>query len=328
VLIKEHQVAERNLVVHITVGAIPQRVLDSMSRIGGVLEHMLTRGEEIRITETPSTLTDPGETYTTLLVSERVEVAIAPDRIEQDYFWYDIGSVETRLLQFYKESRRVMDAAVGQLTGLLGPELMHTMLHESRVLIEAEGKPSQPIPEFHAGEARASLTRTPEDLRCERLDQLDRILIRDFEGIGRWVSAASGEPDPVKRFFWAYAGLEVLTGLAVSLATSILTIRLASLDESLTEDLIRQLFYPLPEDDAKDPWRSAAFGFAAMAAAMGGREADADVRKFKRIQKFRNRIHGGRVDERVAEREAFDAMELLRRYSVQVSQALAAKRQV
>jgi len=143
------------------------------------------------------------------------------------------------------------------------------------------------------------------------------------ESLGRWFSAASNEVDPFKRFMWAYAGLEVLASKAESLFRDDIIAQISSAPaQGLTAMSARQLLYPVPSDDAKDPWRSIVFKFAALTVALGGESTDRDLEQFVRINKFRNRIHGQRIDEDLAETEASIAVDLLRKYGPKIAKRL------
>ena len=120
------------------------------------MEHLATRGDFIKVKETPLDWIDPTEVYTTVMVREQYGIAVNPGTAENEYFWYDFADVEVKCALFSKRSRPLMDAATGRLAGLLGPELIDTMLHESRVFIDGEGKPSQPVAEGRV--ARGNLT--------------------------------------------------------------------------------------------------------------------------------------------------------------------------
>jgi hypothetical protein len=120
---------------------------------------------------------------------------------------------------------------------------------------------------------------------------------------------ALAEKDSLRRFLFAYCGLEILANKFVSRNRGTL---LTELKKDLNNAPIDELVWPkMPDENA--PQHNLVFAFAAMATLVSRDTADSDTVSFRNIAKARNLLAHGDADalESLPGREAID---LLQRY--------------
>lgn len=237
--------------------------------------------------------------YTSIIISRPVDVKPDANRASSTYFWYDYDSA-IRVAATLEQSR---DLALEQLTSLLlqhlDASLLAQTLSHTRFYIETPGKPPCPIPQFSAGAVTVRRGRdiSSLDKQLATLNAATTVPEKDRTGIiaiSRFSMGQISEDDPFKRFMWCYAGLELAANKLYNALKSRLRSSLAIMAEErvITGAAVEELLWPVPDDSAKEPWRSIKFKFAVMALTLSPDTANEDVRTFHRINIYRNGIHG------------------------------------
>ncbi len=124
----------------------------------------------------------------------------------------------------------------------------------------------------------------------------------------RWLSAALMENDDLRRFVFAFAGLETLCTAAEKSARSRLLTGLSGADPALP---VKELLWPSKSDDFAD--RNLVFRFAAMATVYSSATAKVDVASFARINRARNDMFHG-SENSVDRNLSIECQSLLRKY--------------
>ena len=142
---------------------------------------------------------------------------------------------------------------------------------------------------------------------------------RLIESASRWLWAATAETkDTLRRFLFAYFGLEILANKCGKQYEEGLVERLSA---SLEGAPVRELFWPSPRD-ADSPWRNIVFRFTVVAMTFNPEGAADDVANFKRLAKERNDLaHGTAGDDAIEDLPANEAFRLLRAYLARVASA-------
>lgn len=127
----------------------------------------------------------------------------------------------------------------------------------------------------------------------------------------RWLSAALTEEDPLRRFQFAFFGLETLVN---KLAGQIKPLVIRELTTASGGLPMQQLMWPTPKD-ADSPWRNLTFKFAMLAVHVSSDTSGADVEEFQALAKRRNQLsHGDSSEDEVDTLPAWPAIDLLQRY--------------
>ncbi|ALE06262.1 hypothetical protein AL755_13655 [Arthrobacter sp. ERGS1:01] len=168
------------------------------------------------------------------------------------------------------------------------------------IYIGADGKGPTFVPRLEMGAPIVSVGREWAEISAGLLDQVvekARPLIelgdRAITAPARWLTAARREPDdPFRRFMFAFFGLEMLAAKFYKADGK----RTVKGIESTVNIPLTELFWPLPDDESRDPWRRTMFKFAIMAVALSDRARE-DIDSFRPLMKSRNEIaHGSNVD--------------------------------
>lgn len=134
----------------------------------------------------------------------------------------------------------------------------------------------------------------------------------DYKLIGQptsWLCAAMAEEDDhLRRFTFAFAGLELLATQSEKANRDALIAHMENLDSTLP---VRELFWPGTNEDLTT--RNVVFRFAAMAVLYSPDSSIEDVMKFRVIAKGRNDFYHG-SEQVVTLTLAKDCEELLRKY--------------
>jgi hypothetical protein len=316
----------RDVDVLVTIGSTPMRLIDAHA--SSLATPRAVEGNVgLHASETaPDDWIQPAELYTCIDVSCHIDLSPDPDLAECDYHWYVKREAIEKGDEFRRASRSVRDAITAVLLGELGAEILNSVLYDSGTFAEAQGKPVQPLPEERAGSMRGYMRRKSGDLPVGRLatvpdEHFDGM--SQVEAIGRWMTLATLENDAFKRFMWAFAGLEVIATKTLSLLRPRLSGRLSFSSPGGSQvihgDAVRELLWPTTfrdeADPDRDPERNLIFRFSAFALTCSIATANEDVRQFKELQRFRNRIHGQPLDEDEAMRLSEEAVRLLIRYA-------------
>jgi hypothetical protein len=124
----------------------------------------------------------------------------------------------------------------------------------------------------------------------------------------RWLTAALTEEDDLRRFVFAFAGLETLCTAAEKTARARLLTRISGADSTLP---VKELLWPSKSDDFAD--RNLVFRFAAMASVYSPPTTEVDVASFARINRARNDLFHG-SENSVDRNLSIECQNLLRKY--------------
>jgi hypothetical protein len=213
---------------------------------------------------------------------------------------------------------RRLDACVAWLLPTLGVKLAlgRPAFSDARSYLVVPGKGALAIPRFTS---RATATVTSSgwaELPWEQIGQdLERFGSRANELSGwldvpsRWLALAKGDEDALRKFLFAYCGIEVLINRAVKRWRVDLV---GDLDAALGGAPVVELLWPAVGDE-NAPNRNLIFRFAATAMLLSRDSAKADTETFSRIAKARNSLaHGSSSDFESLPR--MEALSLLDRY--------------
>lgn len=222
--------------------------------------------------------------------------------------------------RFAKEGLSMLEETTGRIVATFQEALPLTRIvygRNARVFVQLPGKPSFALPEI-SGSLNASV-------ECEGWVEINRRGSNGFlAGVGtkskpaaytssaaHWLSAALAEPDdPLRRFMFAYLGLEVM----IHKVTKVIEDRAIDKLAATTRLPMRQLVWP-SESNADRPWRNIVFRFAVMAAHLSAASAEKDVESFRLLTRKRNDMaHGNARADDVDRLPANGAVELLARY--------------
>lgn len=232
---------------------------------------------------------------------------------------------------FERIAGEALDALVAWVLPQLGAQLQlaSVRLGGERAYVVAPGKAALAAPRVSMTAAGLVLLGTGwQQLPFGALDDKLRTfagvfpsLTRHLARAGRWLLLALAEVDSLRRFLFAYCGLEVLVQQThVSVRRELV----AGLGREQPELPVEHLLWPSVPDDAA-PFRNLVFKFASLATVVARDSALNDVAAFRAIAKARNDLaHGGADD--LDDLPAASAIELLRRYIVATSTALEAGR--
>jgi hypothetical protein len=238
------------------------------------------------------------------------------------YLWDDEGSSRPgppEFEEFAKEAAATLDVAMAWLLPSLGNRLQLSRLvaGSQRAFLLVPGKAALTFLDIkvttHFGLVSAGPWAEQSWQQLEDCLHAFPSRMAEARGLlavpGRWLALALGEEDPVRRFLFAYCGLEVLANQVVSRWRP-------DLIESLRRDLpgvpVEELLWPAQQDDRYTE-RNLVFKFAATATLVSHDSAEADTGIFRMIANSRNRLaHGGANDLEGLPHE--DAVALLQRY--------------
>lgn len=311
----------------IRFGALPPGYYDIRKQVGASLGSLfgvpeeyknLTRDEFIDRTFGDLPLEPvPGKTWLTLELRRPIRLTANTDSY---YLWNDMKECEPLVERFREDLLATFDAVSACLCSLHPDWIDHPQVEPERIYIGGEGKGPTFVARFNTGRVTASMQREWAELPINALNDAvvfaTPLLKSPYEGLtapAGWLTEARREArretdDPFRRFMFAYFGLEML-------ATKFVKARgRETVDKIASNALVPldQLIWPVPDDESKDPFRSAMFRFALMAVALSDNPSK-DIDAFRPLQKKRNKIaHGSSVDLHTL--PAAEAEDLLKRY--------------
>lgn len=237
------------------------------------------------------------------------------------YAWVRDDRLTTELLdKFAHEAGDFLDRAATALLPALGEELRpnRVLAGRRRTYVMAPGKAALGLPDITASGSGHAVRSGWAQLPFEKVGAALQMVadMRPESGnllraASRWLFAAlAEESDPLRKFLFAFFGLEVLANKVGKRVEG-------SVVQSLTVELglpVTHLVWPTPRE-ADSPWRSLTFRFAMMAVHLNREEASADIDTFRDLAKSRNDLsHGAATEEDVEQLPCHVAIELLQRY--------------
>lgn len=282
---------------------------------GATFEQRVARyAEDLATVELPE-FENPYPSWLTIRLSRRVRVRASQGRT---LAWLvDPDAAMAVLEAFDSEAGPYLDGVMAQLFALPpGLNLGAVRYSDRRAFLTAPGRAplrqprvqmsvndagvivgtawaTAPVPEIEA-----LVDGLPQGAQAGRLASVP----------ARWLTEALAEEDEIRRFVFAFAGLETLATLAEKHARERLTERLALANPTLP---VKELLWPSKTDDFAD--RNLAFRFAAMAAVYSPSSTAADLAAFSKIAKVRNALFHG-SDNSVDRDLSIACLNLLRRY--------------
>lgn len=251
--------------------------------------------------------------------------AARPLRLRADpvakYRWLRDSVIDLKLLdEFAEKASEFLDVAFARVLPSLKGDLQidRLLVSRRRTYILAPGKAAFALPNI-SGSAQPQLAgdgwnKLPFDRIQSDVASLTK-RSRKVEDLvkkpSHWLLAALSEKgDPLRRFSFAFYGLEILAHKVGSCVEK-------SVVSDLTEAAglpIEQLVWPAQHNEDK-PGRNLVFRFTLVAAKLSRKTAPEDVASFKEIADCRNKLsHGSATEADVEELPSGKAIDMLRRY--------------
>jgi hypothetical protein len=253
-----------------------------------------------RIDETPvrKELTEEFGLWVTIIVARPVRLT---DRTGSVYGWMDYFEGMELNKRHHKEISRHLDVASVLVAAALGDVTLDEIVFSaSGPYYVASGRGPCRVPGELVEPTISSQSRDWEQLPFARIanvlgqgKNLEEKRREALESSSRWLWAAHQDRDPLRGFFFAFFGLEVLAGKMAKNLKDRLVAKLEGLSETLP---IHQLLWP-SRSEQDYPERNLVFRFAVMASVLSPDTASADVGQFRVLARKRNDIaHGGGED--------------------------------
>jgi hypothetical protein len=264
-------------------------------------------------------------TFLTLEVSRPVKPLLGD--ADAHFLWAPGGDHPTveEFTTFERQAREALDALTAWILPTLGTQMqVSSVLGKARACLVALGKAAIALPQMTmsgrltlGGSGWGTLPFAALETKLGAFAVNAATLDRYLSDAGRWLSFAFGETDTLRKFVFAYCGLEVLVQQTHARVRPLLT---ASFHRDLPGLPIDDLLWPSMPDDAA-PFRNLVFMFASLASVVAPTTASDDTAAFKAIAKARNSLaHGGADDSNDV--PANEAIELLRRYVIATATAV------
>lgn len=260
---------------------------------------------------------DPYTAWMTLRLDRSLQAEAGATEINwltnAEYVFQQMGS-------FGDEGSRFLDMVTARVFGS-APKLQVRRLRfaDQRPYLTVEGKAAVSIPRLE-GKVKDSgviigrgggWASAPTGQVSSAIKQVPATKV-DYKLIGQptsWLCAAMAEEDDhLRRFTFAFAGLELLATQTEKANRDALITRMERLDSTLP---VREFFWPSTNEDFAV--RNVVFRFAALATLYSPGTAVEDVKKFKVIAKGRNDFYHG-SEQIITLTLARDCEELLRKY--------------
>lgn len=238
----------------------------------------------------------------------------------------DPKSLYAAMARFEAEGNVYLDSTVPRLLSAMGHMNPGRLLYgDRRAFCIAPGRAAIRIPKFtmtiadwgaqvtRAGGWAAAAPMAPlaEALAKLSTSKVDSALTADA---AEWFLLATAEQDDLRRFVFAFAGLELLASQVAKHRRSELVGRLTGLDESAPWT---ELLWPATDDERVN--RNLVFKFSLLAYMYSPSTANDDVATCKALMKFRNNLfHGGHSEIEFRENSII-CKEMLRRYLAAVA---------
>ena len=235
--------------------------------------------------------------YLTLELSRPLEIEVDP---EFRFLWVQSGTLDTQdFSSFSDEAGPRLDAALGWLLPVIEPrlQLQRLVVGGNRAILIVPGKAAIWIPNV-TGSAVAGVisAQTWEEQSWQELEQranafasrppkIDSLVA----GPSRWLTLALAEKDNLRKFLFAFFGLEILANKFISRSRDLL---IKSLGENLANVPVEDLLWPkIPDENA--PQRNLVFAFASMSTLICAESAIEDTKHFRELAKARNTLAHG-----------------------------------
>ncbi len=326
--------------MRIVLGDLPEDLIESLTQwraqLSGILEMQfggaaITEADRLALYERdlPNIrLTEFDEPYPTWFTIRLSRPLVLHGRSVATFGWVaNADAVEDALAEFEKGGNQYLDGAVGRMIGALGITNLAAMRYgERRAMLLAPGRAPIALPrlEMTVKDSGVSVGRQPGYAASLTKSINDALLAlpsgseigRVTSGGARWFCAARAEDDDLRRFVFAFAGLEALITSAEKASRQQLLERLAAVDATLPAS---ELLWPSTNEDFVN--RNLVFRFAAVAAVYSPATAIEDLAMFRELARARNLMFHG-SDDSVDKSKSVQCTELLRRYLGLVATAM------
>ncbi len=256
--------------------------------------------------------------YLTLEASRPLEIDIHPDF---RFLWgQDAKPLDAQVFSsFADEAGPRLDLALGWLLPVLEPrlQLRRLAVGGNRAILIVPDKAAMWIPNI-TGSAVAGVvsSQTWEEQNWQELEQRAAAFTNRnptvdslVAGPSRWLALALAEKDSLRKFLFAFFGLEILANKFLSRSRDLL---IKSLGQNLASVPVDELLWPkIPDENA--PQRNLVFAFAAMSTLICADTATEDTKHFRELAKLRNTLaHGDAGD--LSSLPGAEAVALLAKY--------------
>lgn len=220
---------------------------------------------------------------------------------------------------FKRDGGPYLDAVVAlTLAAARDFNVTHVRFNDPRPYLVLAGRPAITEAQLQMSIRDTGVTTTGRSWQSAPTDALTAVLATlpagqrvgvNSAGAARWLcSALAEESDDLRRFVFAFGGLELLVTKAEKALRRDLIQHVEEADPELP---LQELLWPGTTDDFVV--RNLVFRFSAMAAVLSSPTARADLVTFKELVNIRNSIFHGR-ENAVDKGASVSAQELLRRY--------------
>jgi len=245
------------------------------------------------------------------------------------FLWVkDLLGLDAAVMEgFAAEAEPLLDAAMAWLLPALTPRLGlgAQIVRGHRAFLVAPGKAAICLPKFKMSASLSVTSQGWQDLpwstmssALERFASSSKNLMGALAGPGRWLMLARGEEDSLRKFLFAFVGLEVLANKHASRSRKALVSALA--EEALGLPFEELMWPSMPDENA--PNRNLVFKFAALATVVSRATAAEDVVAFRRLAKTRNALAHGEIGD-LDNLPGVEALGLLERYVALVASFLS-----
>jgi len=334
--------------ISVTIGEVPEDVAEAI-RFGRVIslfaletmfgnEHAAKSMEEreayaaeaLERQDLSEVIRGTYPTWITVELSRSEPMMVRPDF---RHLWASDHEAMLRSMRaFEADAATALDLATARLLPALGDRLQPAKLAFRRLSAYAlvPGRPGFSVPALSGGVGYAQVAgKGWDDLPFDAVEAAitgsSRFPARDknlLEHPARWLWAALAETDNLRRFLFAFLGLEVLANKASKALKQVVA---ANLEQELGFP-VEQLLWPSPKE-ADSPWRNLAFNFAISAVHLARSSAGPDIDKFQELARVRNGLAHGRWNSGDEDKlPAWEAIELLMRYVALLAEAESAGR--
>ncbi len=268
--------------------------------------------------EVPESFCDPYPLWFTMRLS-RPTRKLAIEGVEAGWVASDPQSVAKEMTDFQSVGNRYLDGTLARLTGVMHPwNLGELRFPGRRVFLTAPHRAAWMQPNFsmtvrdsgvHIGRTGGWKT-APTTALAEALSALPsgQAFGKLTAGAAEWFTYAQAESDDLRRFVFAFAGLELL---ATQVEKDSRTALLQKLAAAAPEVPFKELLWPSKGDDWAE--RNLLFRAAAMTTTYSPATAIADTATCRNLAKTRNNLFHG-VESGEIRTQSVICKELLRRY--------------
>jgi|NGEPerStandDraft_6_1074524.scaffolds.fasta_scaffold31521_4 hypothetical protein len=297
----------------------------------GTVEEQQARYEQQLEAAEPKEFEDPYPSWFTCRLGRPLKITAIPGAVTG---WVAAETAEeavTALRTFEEAGNRYLDGVVARTLGPIQPmNLGHLRYPGRRAFLTAPGRAAFRIPRFRMTIKDSGILigrgggwkTAPIDAIASTVRSLPSggAFGARTSGAAEWfVAALAEEDDDMRRFVFAFAGLELLATQAEKHARAELMRRIKEADPTLP---VQQLLWPGTDSDRVA--RNLVFRFAAMASVYSPTTAIDDVNACRALAKNRNDLFHG-VEGGDVRDPSIRCQELLRRYLTLVAAAEAHK---